>query len=387
MTDDTKRPGQDEIDASKAPLIDHLIELRQRLIWSLVGVGHRRSPSASSSPTRSTTCWCCPIAGRSGGSAPIEMIYTAPQEFLFTQMKLALFGAVCLSFPIIASQLYKFVAPGLYKNERKAFLPYLIATPMLFLLGATVVYFVVMPMAMHFFLSMQQTGGPVEIQLQARVSEYLSLIMTLIIGFGICFQLPVVLTLLARAGLVTRRDPRRAPLCHPRHHRGCGRAVAARPVQHARHDAADDPALRAVDLGGGARRSAPPGSRGAERRRSRHCRRRSHISRHAGLGRTSSSASSRSVDRPPCEAFIRAGMTEASRRVRHQVDQRQRRGVRRRPEEARARRRSSAELIALDEARRAHITKLQEAQARRNAASKEIGKAKAAKDEAKAPRS
>lgn len=202
MTDDTKRPGQEEIDASKAPLLDHLIELRQRLIWSLAAVG-----------LAFAVCFVfarqiyyilvLPYRWAQGGSAPIEMIYTAPQEFLFTQMKLALFGAVCLSFPIIASQLYKFVAPGLYKNERKAFVPYLIATPILFLLGASLVYFVVMPMAMHFFLSMQETGGPVEIKLQARVSEYLSLIMTLIIGFGICFQLPVALTLLARAGLIT----------------------------------------------------------------------------------------------------------------------------------------------------------------------------------------
>jgi sec-independent protein translocase protein TatC len=202
VNDVDKRPGQEDIDASKAPLLDHLIELRARLIRSLAAVG-----------LSFVVCFIfakqiyyvlvLPYRWAQGGSAPIEMIYTAPQEFLFTQMKLALFGAVCISFPIIANQIYKFVAPGLYQNERQAFFPYLIATPVLFILGALLVYFVVMPMAMHFFLSMQETGGPVEIKLQARVSEYLTLIMNLIIGFGICFQLPVALTLLARAGLVT----------------------------------------------------------------------------------------------------------------------------------------------------------------------------------------
>ena len=202
MNDVEKRPGQEDIDASKAPLLDHLIELRARLIRSLAAVG-LSFVACFIFAKQIYYVLVLPYRWAQGGTAPIEMIYTAPQEFLFTQMKLALFGAVCISFPIIANQIYKFVAPGLYKNERQAFFPYLIATPVLFILGALLVYFVVMPMAMHFFLSMQETGGPVEIKLQARVSEYLTLIMNLIIGFGICFQLPVALTLLARAGLVT----------------------------------------------------------------------------------------------------------------------------------------------------------------------------------------
>ena len=198
----TQQPGQDEIDASKAPLLDHLIELRQRLIWSLVAVG-LSFVLCFAFARQIYNLLVIPYQWAHGGTEPIEMIYTAPQEFLFTQMKLALFGAFCISFPIIAIQIYKFVAPGLYRNERKAFLPYLVATPVLFLLGAMLVYFLVMPMAMRFFLSMQETTGPVQIHLQARVSEYLSLIMNLIIGFGICFQLPVALTLLARAGMIT----------------------------------------------------------------------------------------------------------------------------------------------------------------------------------------
>ena len=131
------------------------------------------------------------------------MITTSPQEQFFTNMNVALFGALFIGFPFIATQIYLFVAPGLYKKERNAFIPYLIATPIFFVIGAAMVYFVVGPMALHFFLGMQQLGeGQVQIELQTRVSEYLGFIMTLIFAFGVCFQLPVVLTLLARIELV-----------------------------------------------------------------------------------------------------------------------------------------------------------------------------------------
>ena len=202
--DDTGAANDTDMDASSAPLLEHLKELRQRLIWSMLGitVGFLICFYFSTDLYHFLTG---PYRQAVGENTPIEMIFTAPQEWFFTQLKLSLFGAFFLAFPILASQIYMFVAPGLYKHEKGAFLPYLIATPILFIAGAAIVYYVVMPLAMSFFLGMQQSAGQgqVTIQLMARVSEYLSLIMTLILAFGFCFQLPVLLTLLARAGLTT----------------------------------------------------------------------------------------------------------------------------------------------------------------------------------------
>ena len=197
------REGHDEIEASKAPLMEHLIELRQRLIQSLIAFGIMFVGCFYfAKPIYNILVW--PFVNVVGPDKA-KLIATHFLEQLYTNIRLAMFGAAFLSFPMVAYQLYKFVAPGLYKNERDAFRPYLLATFVLFLLGAAVVYFVVMPLLIHYSLDLTtQVGGNgnANIELLPKVSEYLSLIMTLIFGFGICFQLPVVLTLLSRAGVV-----------------------------------------------------------------------------------------------------------------------------------------------------------------------------------------
>jgi sec-independent protein translocase protein TatC len=194
---------EDEVEASRAPLIEHLIELRARLIRALVAfVLMFFVCFAGAKYIYNILVW--PYVAAVGSPENAHLVYTHGLEYLFTQIQVAVFGAGFLAFPVIANQIYKFVAPGLYKNERQAFFPYLIATPVLFVLGAMVVYFIAMPLLMRFSVGMQQvaTATTPSIEFLPKVSEYLSLIMTLIFAFGICFQLPVVLTLLARAGLI-----------------------------------------------------------------------------------------------------------------------------------------------------------------------------------------
>jgi len=220
MTDASEKRKDDDADDmapgdKKMPLLEHLIELRNRLMWAVGSLliaflaSYYFSDKIYLFLTQPLVrAYELLDAVRGAGAGALHgrrMIFTAPQEAFITYLKVSFFSGAFIAFPVIASQLWMFVAPGLYKNEKRAFLPFLVATPVLFFMGGALVYYVVAPFAFTFFLSFQTAGGEgqLPIELETRVGEYLSLIMQFIFAFGLCFQLPVLLTLLVRVGILS----------------------------------------------------------------------------------------------------------------------------------------------------------------------------------------
>jgi sec-independent protein translocase protein TatC len=203
-------PDEAAIEATRAPLMEHLVELRDRLIWCVgsIGVGFiicfavwHYILQGLLIPYETAVI---KVKGAAALKSGMGLIYTAPLEAFLTQIKVAMFGGLCLAFPMISFQLYRFVAPGLYSHEKRAFYPFLLMAPVLFSMGAAMAYFVVMPMVMEFSLRQELAAGAgaVSVVYQGKISEYVGTITTLILGFGACFQLPIIQLLLGRAGIV-----------------------------------------------------------------------------------------------------------------------------------------------------------------------------------------
>lgn len=219
--------AEDDVEASKMPLLDHLVELRRRLIYAFAGfflvfllcfaVANElyQFLAAPLADALQATDEQREVIDNAVAQQPAQviqqvaagpgMIFTSLPEVFFTYIKVAFFFAAFFTFPLFEIQFWKFVAPGLYRNEKDAFLPFLIMTPVLFFIGASFVYFLIFPIAWEFFLGFQTLGGDGDINITVlpKVNEYLSIVMQLIFAFGICFQLPVVMTLLARAGIAS----------------------------------------------------------------------------------------------------------------------------------------------------------------------------------------
>jgi sec-independent protein translocase protein TatC len=203
-------PDEAAIEATRAPLMEHLVELRDRLIWCVgsIGIGFficfavwHFILQGLLIPYETAVI---KVKGADALKSGMGLIYTAPLEAFLTQIKVAMFGGLCLAFPMISFQLYRFVAPGLYSHEKRAFTPFLLMAPVLFSMGAAMAYFVVMPMVMEFSLRQELSAGAgaVSVVYQGKISEYVGTITTLILGFGACFQLPIIQLLLGRAGIV-----------------------------------------------------------------------------------------------------------------------------------------------------------------------------------------